>query len=57
MDGGIQGVRIGKHLAGEIEGFEVRPDHLDIIEFGGVLEFDYEPAGPGGQCCRAALLT
>jgi hypothetical protein len=29
---GVEGVRIGKRLVGEIKGFEVMPDHFDVVE-------------------------
>jgi hypothetical protein len=37
VDGGIQGVHIGKGLVGENEGFEVVPDHFDIVELRRIL--------------------
>src|SRR5229473_5344831 len=32
VDSGVEGVHIGKRLVGEIEGFEVMPDHFDVVE-------------------------
>src|SRR5260370_33520190 len=57
VDSGVEGVHIGKRLVGEIEGFEVMPDHFDVVELGRVLgqPFDGEPMGAGGQCCRGGL--
>src|SRR6266436_5164926 len=57
VDSGVQGVDIGKRLVGEIEGFEVMPDHFDVVELGRVLgqPFDGEPMGAGRQCCRGGL--
>ena len=36
---------------GEVMGFEVTPDRLDIVEFGRVFRqpFDGEPVGAGGE--------
>src|SRR5216683_1923553 len=57
VDSGVEGVHIGKRLVGEIEGFEVMPDHFDVVELGRVLgqPFDGEPMGAGRQCCRGGL--
>src|SRR5712691_7121445 len=38
VDSGVEGVHLGKCLVGEIEGFEVMPEHVDIVELGRVLE-------------------
>ncbi len=44
---------------GEVMGFEVTPDRLDIVEFGGVFRqpFDGEPVGAGGGAARERLLV
>ena len=57
VDSGVEGVDIGKRLVGEIKGFEVMPDHFDVVELGRILgqPFDGEPMGSGRQCCRGGL--
>ena len=45
MDGVIESVHFGEGFMGEIEGFEVMPDHFDVVEFGRIFRqpFDGEP--------------
>jgi len=42
---------------GEVIGFEIVPDRLDLVEFGRILgqPFDGEPVGAGGQGAERAL--
>ena len=51
MDGLVEGGGVGEGLVGEVMGFEVAPDRLDIVEFGRVFRqpFDGEPVCAGGQ--------
>ena len=34
MDGGVEGFGVGEGLVGEMMGFEIMPDDLDVVEFG-----------------------
>ena len=58
MDGSIESFGIGEGLVGQMKGFEIVPDHFDVVEFGRVLgqPFDGEPVGTGrkGSGCRLA---
>ena len=57
MDGLFERGGVGEGLVGEVIGFEIVPDRLDIIEFGRILgqPFDGEPVGAGGQSGERAL--
>ena len=37
MDGHVQRICIGERLVGEMMGFEIAPNHLDIIELGRIF--------------------
>src|SRR6266481_1569489 len=37
VDSGVEGVGIGIRLVGEIKGFEVMPDHFDVVELWRIL--------------------
>ena len=37
MNGRVQRICIGERLMGEMMGFEIAPDDLDIIEFGSIF--------------------
>ena len=57
VDGGVERFGIGECLVGEMMGFEIVPDDLDIVEFGRVFRqpFNGEPMLPGGKCCQRCL--
>ena len=59
MDSGVESVGIGECLMGEMMGFEIAPNRLDIIEFGRVFRqpLDREPMGAGRKRGSVALLT
>jgi hypothetical protein len=49
VDFAVEGFGVSKCLMGEMMGFEIAPDHLDIIEFGRIFRqpLDSEPVGAG----------
>src|SRR5215211_756836 len=51
MDGAIQGLGVSKGLVGQMMRFEIVPDNLDVVEFGGILgqPFDGEPMSTVGK--------
>ena len=60
MDGSIESFGIGEGLVGQMMGFEIVPDHFDVVEFGRVLgqPFDVELMGTGHEDrgCRLAYV-
>ena len=54
MDGGVEGFGVGECLVGEMMGFEIMPDDLDVVEFGRVFRqpFDGEPMRAGRKRCQ-----
>jgi len=51
VNGPVEVVGVGEGLVGEVMGFEIAPDGLDVVELGGLLgqPFDGEPMGAGGK--------
>ena len=60
MDGSIEGGGVGEGVVGEMVRFEIVPDNLDVVEFGGVFwqPLDGEPMlARASRAARASLLT
>ncbi len=57
MNGSVEIVGVSEGLGGQMTGFEIAPDGLDVVELGGVLgqPFDDEPMGVGGKCGGGGL--
>src|SRR3954471_13935700 len=57
MDGRVESVDVGKGLVRQVMRLKVVPDHLNVVEFRGILgqPLDGKPVCAGGQRCHGEL--